>query len=368
MSRIPFVDLSAQHAEVAVEVQSGFAEVLAETSFVGGKQVTLFEEEYARFVGVEHCVGVANGTDALEIALRAYGVGAGDEVVIPANTFVATAEAVVRAGALPVLVDVDEATLLMDVEQVHRALSPRTRAVMPVHLYGQVVPMGDLLDLADRKGLLVIEDAAQAQGARQGGTCAGAFGAAGGTSFYPGKNLGAYGDAGAVTTRSAQVARRARMMASHGGEVRNQHEVLGFNSRLDTLQAVVLRAKLSRLEKWNDARRCAADHYRELLAGLPGLRLPAVASDNEPVWHLYVVRVARRDHVVVELERAGVGAAIHYPVPVHLHRAFEELGAGPGSFPVAEQAAGQILSLPMHPHLTSLQRQRVAEVLAAVVT
>ena len=363
MQRVAFVDLAAQHAEVADEVLSGFAQVLQQTSFVQGKQVTLFEEEYARYVGVEHCVGVANGTDALEIALRASGVESGDEVVLPANTFVATVEAVVRAGAHPVLVDVDEATLLMDVEQAARACTSRTRALMPVHLYGQIVPMADLMDLAEHRGLLVLEDAAQAQGASQGGTSAGAFGAASGTSFYPGKNLGAYGDAGAVTTHSAEIARRARMIANHGSEVRYQHEIFGFNSRLDTLQAVVLRAKLARLEIWNEARRQAARRYADLLGDISQLHLPTVLAGNQPVWHLYVVRVMRRAAIVGALEAAGIGTGVHYPVPVHLHPAFRHLAAGPGSFPVAERAAGEIVSLPMHPHLTPDQQARVAEVL-----
>jgi dTDP-4-amino-4,6-dideoxygalactose transaminase len=364
VNSVPFVDLAAQHREIAEEVEAGFAEVMASTSFIQGKPVAAFEVEYAAYLGVGHCVGVGNGTDALEIALRALGVGAGDEVIIPANTFVATAEAVVRAGAVPVLVDCRADTLLIDPELVAAAVGPKTRAIMPVHLYGQTAEMELIAPIAEQAGAFVIEDAAQSQGARRFGRAAGSFGDAAGTSFYPGKNLGAYGDAGAVVTDSATVARAARVIANHGSERRYEHELLGVNSRLDTLQAVVLRAKLARLDRWNAARSEAAARYGELLGGIEGLVLPVTADGNEHVWHLYVVQVDERDRVIAELNQEGVGAAVHYPVPVHLHPAFAGLGHGFGSFPVAEAAAGRILSLPMHPHLTPEQQAHVAHVLA----
>ncbi|MFL6127507.1 MAG: DegT/DnrJ/EryC1/StrS family aminotransferase [Mycobacteriales bacterium] len=364
MVSVPLVDLRAQHGEIADEVAAGFAQVLAETAFIQGKAVTSFEEEYARFIGVGHCVGVANGTDALELVLRALDIGRGDEVVLPANTFVATAEAVVRAGATPVLVDVDPDHLLLDAEQALAATGPRTRAILPVHLYGQVAPV-ELLGPAVEGGVHLVEDAAQAQGARRHGRAAGALGTAAGTSYYPGKNLGAYGDAGAVTTDDAGLARRVRRIANHGSEARYQHTEFGVNSRLDTLQAVVLSAKLARLAEWNAARRAAADRYAELLADAPGVRLPGPMAGNEHVWHLYVVRVADRDRVLDALHRAGVGAAVHYPTPVHLHRAFEDLGLRRGAFPISEQAAGQILSLPIGPHLSAGQQEQVAAALRA---
>lgn len=364
MTHIPLVDLAAQHAEVADEVRAGFDTVLAETSFIGGKAVTAFEEEYARYAGVQHCIGVGNGTDALEIALRACGVGVGSEVVLPANTFVATAEAVVRSGATVVLADVDPVTLLLDPSATAAAITPRTRALLPVHLYGQMADMLAIGDLARRCDAVVVEDAAQAQGARQEGRPAGAIGVAAGTSFYPGKNLGAYGDAGAVLTNSESVARLARSISNHGSERRYHHDVLGFNSRLDTLQAVVLKSKLARLDGWNAARRRAAQHYDELLAELPDVVLPRTAPGNEHVWHLYVIQVPDRDAVLARLNEAGVGAAVHYPVPVHLHPAFAYLRLRAGQFPVAEAAGDRVLSLPLHPHLSTDDQVRVATALA----
>lgn len=367
MNRIPLVDLAAAHAEIADEVAAGWREVLARTAFVGGPDVAAFEQEYAAFTGVRHCIGVANGTDALELALRAVGVGRDDEVILPANTFVATAEAVVRTGARPVLVDVDPATYLMDTGQALASFGARTKAVLPVHLYGQAAPVEELLEAAQEHGVAVVEDAAQSQGAARHGRPAGSLGLVAGTSFYPGKNLGAYGDAGAVLTDSDDVARIVRMMSNHGSEVRYLHQTFGFNSRLDTMQAVVLRAKLPRLQGWNQARRAAAARYHQLLADVEGVVRPVAAEGNEHVWHLYVIQVPGRDQVVKALNAAGIGAGVHYPVPVHLHEAFSTLGFGHGSFPVSESAADRILSLPLHPHLTAEQQDRVVEVLRACV-
>ncbi|MET9018395.1 DegT/DnrJ/EryC1/StrS family aminotransferase [Actinopolymorpha sp. NPDC004070] len=355
MTTVPFVDLRAAHAEIETEVRAGFDQVLAATAFVKGPDVAAFEEEYAAFCGVSHCVGLGNGTDAIELALRAAGVGPGTEVVVPANTFVATVEAVVRAGAQPVLVDVDKDTLLIDPEQVAAAIGPRTRAIVPVHLYGRLAPVAELLDL----GPTVVEDAAQSQGAvRDGRRTVGAIAA---TSFYPGKNLGAYGDAGAVVTDSPELARAVRLLADHGSERKYVHETLGFNSRMDTLQAVVLRAKLRRLQKWNSQRADAATRYTEMLAGLPGLVLPEAGSDGEHVWHLYVVRVPDREQVAAVLGELGVAYGIHYPVPVHLTPAFRSLGHEAGDFPVTEEAAGHILSLPMFPQITVSQQEQVVQ-------
>jgi dTDP-4-amino-4,6-dideoxygalactose transaminase len=368
VNSIPLVDLSVQHQQIAEEVERGFAEVLATGDFIGGKAVTAFEQEFARLVGAGHCVGVANGTDALEIALRVLGVGAGDEVILPANTFIATAEAVVRAGATPVLVDADEDSMLIDPAAVEPAVTDRTRAVMPVHLYGQCAAVERLPATLAERGIHVVEDAAQSQGARRFGRGAGSLGAMAGTSFYPGKNLGAYGDAGAVVTGDAELARAARRMGAHGSEVKYQHSHLGFNSRLDTLQAVVLNAKLARLESWNASRREAADRYADLLGGVPGVRLPVTLEGNEHVWHLYVVRVDRRDEVLGRLHADGVGAGIHYPVPVHLQPAMAFLGEGAGRHPVSERLAAEILSLPIYPGITAAQQERVAEALIRAVS
>ena len=368
---IPFVDLKAQDEEVRAEVEEGFRAVLDRTAFVLGDEVTVFEEAFASFSGVGHCVGVANGTDALELSLRAIDVGPGDEVIVQANTFIASALAVSRAGAEPVLVDCDPATYLIDVAQVEAAITPRTKAVMPVHLYGQMAPMAALQQVADRHGLVVVEDAAQSQGAAQDGVGSGGAGKVAGTSFYPGKNLGAYGDAGAVLTDDDDVARRVRALRNYGSEVKYHHPVTGFNSRLDTLQAVVLSAKLRRLGAWNDRRRAAAARYDELLADVDEVVTPVTAPGNVHVWHLYVVRLADRDvrdRAIKELGAAGVGVGIHYPVPVHLQGAFEHLGHGEGAFPATEQAADQMLSLPMHPHLSDEQQQFVVDQLRSLVS
>jgi dTDP-4-amino-4,6-dideoxygalactose transaminase len=368
MTSIPLVDLGAQHAAVAQEVALGWQEVLAHTAFIGGPQVAAFEREFAAFTRTRHCIGVANGTDAIEIALRALGVRPGDECILPANTFVATAEAVWRAGATVVLVDcADDGTYLMDTGAVEAAATERTRAIIPVHLYGQAAPVERLLPLADRLGAWVVEDAAQAQGARRHDKSAGGLGHAASTSFYPGKNLGAYGDAGAVLTNSDDLAERMRTMRDHGSRRKYEHEMIGVNSRLDTLQAVVLSAKLSRLAGWNAARRQAAARYDTLLAGAENVVLPRTLAGNEHIWHLYVVRVRDRDRVLKELHAAGIGAGIHYPVPVHLTPAFAGLGYPEGRFPVAERAAGELLSLPIFAEITASQQERVASVLTAAL-
>ncbi|MCS7481296.1 DegT/DnrJ/EryC1/StrS family aminotransferase [Umezawaea endophytica] len=364
---IPLVDLAAQHASVADEVAEGWAAVLAKTAFIGGPQVAAFEQEFASYVGVDHCVGVGNGTDALEFALRAAGVGAGDECVLPANTFIATAEAVVRAGAVPVLVDCVADTGLIDVDALAGVVSERTAAIIPVHLYGQAAQIELIHPVAESVGAVVVEDAAQSQGARRNGVTTGALGHIAATSFYPGKNLGAYGDAGAVLTGDARLAERVRLLREHGSPSKYVHTEIGFNSRLDTVQAVVLSAKLRRLEDGNSARRQAAFRYGKLLEELPGVVTPVVAEGNEPVWHLYVVRVADRDRVLAELNAAGIGAGVHYPVPVHLTGSFAPLGHTRGDFPVSELLAGEILSLPLFPEITPAQQERVVDVLARAV-
>lgn len=364
MNPIPLVDLRAQHAAVAGEVAEGWQQVLARTAFIDGPQVAAFENEYAAFIGTRHCVGLANGTDAIEIALRGLQVGQGDECILPANTFIATAEAVGRAGATPVLVDcADDDTYLIDADAVAAAITPRTRAIIPVHLYGQAAPVERLMELAAQTNLWVVEDAAQAQGARRHGAGAGSLGHAAATSFYPGKNLGAYGDAGATLTGSADLAARMRMIGNHGSQRKYEHEVFGVNSRLDTLQAVVLSAKLRRLAGWNAARRAAAGRYDALLGGLGQVARPRVLEGNEHIWHLYVVRVPDRDQVLKELHAAGIGAGIHYPVPIHRTAAFASLGYADGDFPVAERTAGELLSLPLFPEITADQQERVVSVL-----
>ncbi len=365
MATIPLVDLQAAHAEVAEEVELGFKRVIASTAFIGGAEVAAFEREYAAFTGVPYCVGVANGTDALELALRAVGVGPGDEVVLPANTFIASAEAVARAGARPVLVDMDPGSYLIDAGAACAAVSAATRAVLPVHLYGQLAPVERLVDGLAGTDVAIVEDGAQCQGATRFGRGAGSWGIAA-TSFYPGKNLGAYGDAGAVVSTDEGLARTVRTLASHGGLSRYVHELVGCNSRLDALQAVVLRAKLARLAAGNAARRALAARYHALLADLDVVR-PGTLPGNEHVWHLYVIQVDERDRVLEGLNAAGIGAGIHYPTPVHLTPAFAHLGYPRGSFPNAEAAADRILSLPLHPQLSEAAQDRVVDALRRLV-
>ncbi len=360
---IPLVDLQAQHQQIAEQVQDGFARVCASSSFILGREVTAFEAAFASFVGVRHCIGVANGTDALELALRAVGIGPGDEVIVPVNSFIASGLAVVRAGATPVFVDCDPTHHLIDTQQVGALIGARTKAIMPVHLYGQVAAMEDFQADARTRAMLLIEDAAQAQGARRHGTTAGGFGVVTGTSFYPGKNLGAYGDAGAVLTNSDDVAAKVRALRNYGSEVKYHHPETGFNSRLDTLQAVVLNAKLPHLAAWNAARRQAARRYDELLALLDAVTLPVTLAGNEHIWHLYVVRVPRRDDVLQKLHAAGIGAGVHYPIPMHLQGAFRHLGYKRGDFPVAEAAAAEVLSLPLFPEITPEQQRYIASAL-----
>jgi len=365
---IPLVDLGLQHRQIADEIGPELEAVMAATAFVNGPPVAAFEQEFARFSGVDHCVGVANGTDAVELALRAVGVVPGDDVVVPANTFIATAEAVVRAGARPVLVDCDPVHQLIDVDAaVALAEQHRVRAVIAVDLFGQSAPLDDLAGALDGTGCVLVEDAAQSQGATHHGRGIGATAAVAATSFYPGKNLGAYGDAGAVVTNDGDVADRVRLLGDHGSRVRYVHEVVGVNSRLDTLQAVVLRAKLRRLAAWNDERRAAATHYHQALAGTT-VALPTTAPGNEHVWHLFVVRVPDRDSVLDLLHAHGIGAGIHYPVPIHLQPAFAHLGHGPGDFPHVEAAAGEILSLPLFPGITADQQDRVVDGLLRAVS
>jgi dTDP-4-amino-4,6-dideoxygalactose transaminase len=363
---VPFLDLAAAHAEVAAEVEAGWAEVVGRTAFVGGPQIKAFESEYATWSGIAHCVGVGNGTDAIEMALRALGVGPGDECILPANTFIATAEAVTRSGATPVLVDCLLDTALVDVDAAAAAVTDRTRVVLPVHLYGQTASV-EQLRAALPSRVAILEDAAQSQGAQRNGVAAGKLGDIAATSFYPGKNLGAYGDAGAVLTDSDDLAATVALLREHGSPRKYEHTVLGFNSRLDTLQAVVLSAKLRRLDGWNAQRRAAAERYDTLLAGVDGVTGPVVAEGNLPVWHLYVVRVAERDRVLAELHEAKIGAGIHYPTAVHRTEAFAHLGKGSGSFPNAELLADEIISLPMFPNITPAQQERVVSVLAEAV-
>ncbi len=355
--RVPFVDLAAQLAGIREEIEGALRRVLDSSAYVLGPEVARFEEEFAAFVEAKHAVGVANGTDALWLSLRAAGVGEGDDVMVPANTFVATAEAVVHAGARPVFIDVDARTYTLDVARLEDALTPRTRAIIPVHLFGQPAAMEPILAFAGRHGLCVIEDAAQAHGARYQGKRVGALGHAGCFSFYPVKNLGGYGDGGAVVTNSADVARTVRKLRDHGGERKYQHDVIGHNSRLDALQAAVLRVKLRHLDAWNARRRAHAHRYDALLSPVPGVRTPAVAAGVDHVYHLYVIRITadHRRSLQDHLQTCGIHTLVHYPTPPHLTDAFKPFRPVHTSLPVAELAAQEMLSLPMYPELEESQ-------------
>ncbi len=358
---VPLVDLGAQYQPLKGEILASIAEVLQGMHLFLGPNVQAFEHEFAAYCEVERAVGVSDGTTALQLALMACGVGPGDEVITVAHTFVATPEAVALLGATPVFVDIDPLTYTMDVQQVEQHITARTRAVIPVHLYGQPVDMDPLMETAGRHRLYVVEDACQAHGARYKGRRAGSLGHLAAFSFYFSKNLGAYGEGGMITTNDGQLARRVAMLRDHGSLERYHHEAVGLNGRLDELQAAVLRLKLQRLETWNAQRRAHAAHYAQLLAGVPGITPPHVAGYAEPVFHLYVVRAPQRDRLVAHLREQGIGVGIHYPVPCHLQPAFGALGYRAGDLPVTEQAAREVISLPMYPELTAEQRAYVVE-------
>jgi dTDP-4-amino-4,6-dideoxygalactose transaminase len=363
---VPFTDLGAMTREIRATIDQNWAQLLNSSAFIGGQAVEEFEEAWADYCGVGHAIGMANGTDALQLTLTALGIGAGDEVIVPANTFVATAEAVVLAGGTPRFADVSSETLLLTAADLEAAITRRTRAVIVVHLYGQMPDMGALCRAASRAGVVLIEDAAQAHGATWNGRRAGSFGRAACFSFYPGKNLGAFGDAGAVVTGDAVLAERLRRLRDHGRArgSRYRHVVVGTNSRLDALQAVVLTAKLARLDTWNEARRAIATRYRAVFASGPA-RLVHEAAGAAGVHHLAVVRVPGRAMVQQRLAAAGIESGIHYPVPCHRQAPYRRFANGP--LPVAEAAAGEVLSLPMFPHMSDAQVVAVCDAVHAAV-
>lgn len=350
---VPFLDLKAAYLELKPELDAAYRRCMDSGWFIMGRELESFEAEFAAYCGSRHCLGVGNGLEALHLILRAWEIGPGHEVIVPSNTYIATWLAVTYAGATPVPVEPDPTTYNLDPQRIEAAITARTRAILAVHLYGQPADMDPLLEIAARRNVKVIEDNAQAQGARYKGRRTGSLGHAAGTSFYPGKNLGAFGDGGAVTTDDADLADRVRVLRNYGSRVKYQHEIAGYNSRLDELQAALLRAKLPKLDEWNQRRRAAADRYRRELAGVPDLILPAVPDWAEPVWHIFAARHSRRDALQEHLRQAGVGTLIHYPVPPHLSGAYAKAGFGRGEFPLAEEIAATELSLPMGPQLSS---------------
>jgi dTDP-4-amino-4,6-dideoxygalactose transaminase len=363
LPRTPFVDLAAQRRALGDALERACIGALSRGDYILGEDVALFEQEFADYCGVAHAIGVDSGTSALELALRANGIGAGDEIITAANTFVATAFAISHTGATPVLVDVDPVTYTLDPALTAVAITDRTKAIMPVHLYGQPAHMEQIRELARAHDLSVIEDACQAHGAREGGTRAGALGDVAAFSFYPAKNLGAQGDGGIVVTSDGEVATRLRLLRNYGEIHKYRSVVVGYNRRMDTIQASMLLAKLPHLDAWNEARRRHAEQYDELLSELP-VALPAARPDVEHVWHLYVIRVSDRDAVRRKLADLGVETGIHYPVPIHLQPAYRNLGYERGDFPITEALADEILSLPMYPELPESAPARVAEALS----
>ena len=359
-SKIPFLDLKAHHDPIRQEVMAAMNEVIDANAFAGGPFVARFEEAYARFCDAKFCIGVGNGTDSLWFALLALGVGSGDEVITVPMTFMATAEAITYAGAKPVFVDIDPQTYTIDTTKIEAAITPRTKAIMPVHLFGQCADMDPIMTIAKKHNLFVVEDAAQAQGATYRGRKAGTIGHAASFSFYPGKNLGAWGEAGAVTTNDAALREKVAMFREHGQKKKYYHDVVGWNGRMDGLQAAVLSVKLKYLEAANNQRRRAAALYNQLLAGTPGVVLPVEAAYGQSIYHVYAVRVANRDRLIQMLGERGVATGIHYPVPVHLQAAYANLGCHRGDFPVSEACADSFLSLPMFPELTNQQIETVA--------
>ncbi len=362
--RVPFVDLKVQARELHDLYDQAIWSVIDRAAYTMGPELAAFEESFATFCGCDHCIGVSSGTDAVKLALIGAGVKPGDEVIVPANTFIATAEAVSHIGATPVFVDCLEDSGLIDPAAIGPAVTPRTSAIIPVHLYGQPCDMDAILAVAAEKGLAVVEDACQAHGAAYKGRPAGSIGITAAFSFYPGKNLGALGDGGAVTTNDAAIAETLRLYRNHGQEDKFTHRVIGYCDRLHNLQAALLGIKLERLPDWNEGRRAAAARYDQMLVELAGVKSTAVSADTYSVFHLYVVTLDGRDDVKGRLDSAGVETGIHYPVPLHLQPAYGALGHGAGDFPAAEKRATRILSLPMFPELTEAQQSRVVEALA----
>ncbi len=365
---VPFLNLRAAHDPLRAELLAAIGEVIDSSAFAGGPFVAKFEADFAAFCKTEHAIGLGNGTDALWLSLLALGVGPGDEVITVPSTFLATAEAITYAGAKPVFVDIEENTYTMDGALLEKAITPRTKAIIPVHLFGQVADMDPIMQVARKHGLPVIEDACQAHGAEYNGKAAGSIGDTGCFSFYPGKNLGALGEAGAVVTNNAELKQKIQMLRDHGQSRKYYHAVVGWNARMDGFQGAALQIKLKHLAKGNEARRRHARQYDGILGKVEGVIVPRVASGRAHVYHVYAIRVHRRDWVLQTLANRGVSCGIHYPVPVHLQEAYSSLGYARGSFPVAERCADEFLSLPMFPELTPEQIEYVGREVSKAVS
>ena len=360
---VPFLNLKSPYIELKDELDVAYHRVMESGWYILGKEVEAFEAEFAAYCETKHCIGVANGLDALHLIVRAYGIGSGDEVIVPSNTYVATWLAVTHAGAIPVPVEPDERTYNIDPSKIEQAITPKTKAIMVVHLYGQTADMDPINVVAKKHGLKVIEDCAQAHGARYKGRRAGSLGDAAGFSFYPGKNLGAIGDGGAVTTNDPDIADHITILRNYGSRIKYKNDIAGYNSRLDELQAALLRVKLSKLDEWNERRRVIAQNYLRRLGETMNIKLPYVPDWATPVWHLFTIRHMQRDLMQEALEAAGVSTMIHYPIPPHLQPAYLDLGYKVGDLPISEQMAQTLLSLPMGPHLSALEQESIIGIL-----
>lgn len=365
---VPLIDLKIQHKSIASEIAQAIENVCANTAFILSDEMKAFENEFAAYCGSKHGIGVANGTEALFLALKAVGVGVGDEVIVPANTFIATAAAVSHTGAVPVFVDIDSETYCIDPDKIPGAITERTKAIMPVHLYGHAADMDAIMSIARSNGLKVIEDCAQAHGTQYKGKQVGSIGDASGFSFYPSKTLGAYGDAGIIMTDSDEIADTLKLLRDNGRTTWYEHAIIGYNSRLDGIQAAILRVKLKYLDRWVEARRAHAKQYQELLGDLDGVVLPVEKPYAKHSYYVYVIRVENRDEVMAQLKEKGCGCGIHYPLPLHLQPAYADLGGKEGDNPVSERYAKQIVSIPMFPELTEDQVAEAAGIIREVVS
>lgn len=355
--KVPFLDISAAYLELKIDLDKAYHRVMDSGWYVLGEEVASFEKEFAQYCGVKHCIGVGNGLEALHLVLRAWGIGPGDEVIVPANTYIATWLAITYAGAIPVPVEPCIDTYNIDPLKIEKAITNKTKAIIAVHLYGQAADMNAINAIAKNYHLKVLEDAAQSHGATYYGKKTGSLGDAAGFSFYPGKNLGAIGDAGAITTNDDETAEKVRTLRNYGSKIKYDHEIIGFNSRLDELQAAMIRVKLRHLDSWNERRKRLAQYYMQEFGKLSELILPHVPVWADPIWHLFVLRTKKRDELQRKLSEAGIDTLIHYPIPPHLSGAYKDLGLREGSYPIAELLAAQVISLPIGPHLTKEQAQ-----------
>lgn len=359
--QVPFLNLKAQYETIKDEIHDAINQVIAKTAFAGGPFVSQFEKEFAEFCKCQYAIGVGSGTEALWLPLLALGIGRGDEVITVPNTFIATTEAISFCGATPVFVDIDDKTYNMNPDLLEAAITPKTRAIIPVHIFGQTADMDPIMEIAGKHNLFVIEDACQAHGGEYKGKRAGSIGDAAAFSFYPGKNLGAYGEGGAITTNNLELANKMRMFRDHGQAKKYYHGMIGWNARMDGIQGAILSVKLKRLESWNEARRKNADLYNELLSNADGIITPVEADYARHVYHIYAIRVQNRDELISKLAEKNISSGIHYPVPIHLQEAYSFLGQGKGSFPIAEKCAEEFVSLPMFPELTREQIECIAD-------